>query len=121
MIQRYYSHRMEQTTTIREPVLRELVQASAIVGATVTGRERGFSVIVRIGNNGEKALATTRGGIRVFASLDTAGAFIRDVGLPRFDVDMSGHEPGRLRKPRPDRAEALRRTRTKMQQQPLEF
>lgn len=68
-----------------------------------------------------KALATSKGSIRLFASLDTAGAFVRDLGLPRFDVDMTGHQPGRLRKPRPDRAEALRHTRTKMQQQPLEF
>jgi len=106
------------TTTIKEPVLRELVQAEAKVGATVAGQERGFSVLVRLGH-GEKVLVTTRGAVRLFASLDTAGAFIRDVGIPRFDVDMSGHEPGRLRKPRPDRAEALRHTRTKLQQQPL--
>lgn len=111
---------MELTSTIKEPVLRELIHASTDVAATVTGQEKGFSVSVRF-PNGERTLATTRGTIRLFASLDTAGAFIRDIGLPRFDVDMSGHEPGRLRKPRPDRAEALRRTRTKMQQQPIQF
>jgi len=111
---------METFTTIKEPVFRELVQASAVAGATVTGQEKGFAVMVRFGT-GEKILATTRGAVRLFASLDTAGAFIRDVGLPRFDVDMSRHEPGRLRKARPDRAEALRRTRTKLQQQPFEF
>ena len=111
---------METTSTIKEPVLRELVSASAVTRATVTGQEKGFSVIVRCGN-GEKTLATTRGAVRLFASLDTAGAFVRAVGLARFDVDMSGHEPGRLRKARPDRAEALRHTRTKMQQQNIEF
>ena len=111
---------MEPTPTIKEPVLRELVQASAVVGATVTGQEKGFSVSVRFGS-GERTLATTRGGIRLFASLDTAGAFIRGVGLPRFDVDMTGHEPGRLRKARPDRAEALRNTRTKPKQEPFAF
>lgn len=112
--------KMEQTTTIKEPVLRELVQAAAVTRATVTGQEKGFSLIVHCGN-GERTLATTRGAVRLFASLDTAGAFARDVGLPRFDVDMSGHEPGRLRKARPDRAEALRHTRTKLQQQSIEF
>jgi hypothetical protein len=111
---------MEPTTTIKEPVLRELIQASAVTRATVTGQEKGFSLIVHYGS-GERTLATTRGAVRLFASLDTAGAFVRDVGLPRFDVDMSGHEPGRLRKARPDRAEALRHTRTKMQQQAIEF
>ncbi len=111
---------MEPVSTIKEPLLRELVQASAGVSATVTGQEKGFSVSIRFGN-GARTLATTRGSIRLFASLDTVGAFIRDVGLPRFDVDMSGHEPGRLRKARPDRAEALRHTRTKLQQQMIEF
>jgi hypothetical protein len=111
---------MEPIATIKEPVLRELVQASAVTRATATGQDKGFSVIVRCGN-GEKTLATTRGSVRLFASLDTAGAFFRDVGLPQFEVDMSGHEPGRLRKARPDRAEALRHTRTKMQQQAIEF
>jgi len=111
---------MEATTTIKEPVLRELVQASALQGATVTGIENGFSVVVRVGSS-EKTLATTRGNIRIFGTLDTAGAFIREVGLPKFEVDMSGHIPGRLRKPRPDRAEALRGTRTKMHQEPLAF
>ncbi|MGA7217111.1 MAG: hypothetical protein WBX38_02285 [Candidatus Sulfotelmatobacter sp.] len=108
-------------STIKEPVLRELVQAAAVVGATVTGQDKGFSVMIHVGNSGEKTLATTRGAIRVFASLDTAGAFVRNIGLPRFYVDMSHHEPGRLRKARPDRAEALRHTRTRMQQQDIEF
>jgi len=111
---------MEASTTIKEPVLRELVQASAVAGATITGQEKGFSVSVHCGN-GDRTLATTRGAVRLFATLDTAGAFIRGVGLPRFEVDMTGHEPGRLRKARPDRAEALRHTRTKLQQQNIEF
>jgi hypothetical protein len=110
---------MEAATTIKGPLLRELVQASVIVGATVTGREKGFAVVVKIGNNGEKVLATARGDVRVFASLHTAGEFVRNVGLAKFEVDMNGYEKGRLRKARPDRAEALRGTRTKVRQQPL--
>jgi hypothetical protein len=108
------------TTTIKEPVLRELVQADTSVGATVSGQERGFALQVRLGG-GQKILVTSRGAVRLFASLDTVGAFVRDLGIPHFEVDMSGHAPGRLRKARPDRAEAMRRTRTKLQQQPFEF
>jgi hypothetical protein len=108
------------TTTIKEPVLRELVQADKSVGATVSGQQRGFAVQIRLGG-GQKVLVTSRGAIRLFASLDTAGAFVRDLGIPHFEVDMRGHAPGRLRKARPDRAEAMRRTRTKLQQQPFEF
>ena len=111
---------MELHLSIREPVLRELVVASLVTKATITGQEKGFSVIVRLGD-AEKPLATSRGTIRLFASLDTAAAFLRDVGIARFEVDMTRHQPGRLRKPRPDRAEALRHTRTRIQQQPLSF
>jgi len=110
---------MEVAGIIKEPLLRELVQALTPVGATVTGQEKGFAVVVKIGNNSKKLLATTRGDIRLFASLDTAGQFIKNVGLSKFEVDMNGYEKGRLRKARPDRAEALRRTRTKVRQQPL--
>ena len=106
--------------TIKEPVLRELVQAETSVGATVSGQQSGYAVQVRLGG-GQKVLITSRGTIRLFASLDTAGAFVSGLGIPHFEVDMTGHAPGRLRKPRPDRAEAMRRTRTKLQQQPFDF
>src|SRR4051812_35783669 len=94
---------LSTSATIKEPTLRELIEAQATVQATVAGQERGFAVFLQLGT-GEKVLATTRGGIRLFASLDTAGAFIRNVGIPRFEVDMTNHEPGRLRSARPDRA-----------------
>lgn len=111
---------MDTLATIREPVLRELIEASESVSATVTGRDRGFAVVIHIGSS-DKILATSRGAIRLFASLDTACPFVKDMGLERFEVDMSGYQPGRLRSARPDRAEALRLSRTKMQQQDLEL
>jgi len=109
---------MGPVATIKEPVVRELVQASSEVTATIMGQNKGFAVLMRIGSS-EKTLVTSRGIIRLFASLDTAGAFVRDIGIPRFDVDMTQHQPGRLRKPRPDRAEALRQTRTRLRQASL--
>lgn len=109
---------MTEFVGIRETVLRELVQASAEVSATIFGKESSFSVMVHLGS-GDKTVVTTRGNIRLFASLDTVAAFVGDLGLVRFYVDISHYRPGRLRGPRPDRAEALRHTRTRMQQQPL--
>lgn len=121
-IQRYILlEKMNQPATIKESVLRGLIHAGGAVHATIAGRPKGFSVMFKVGA-GEMALATSKGQIRLFASLDTAGGFIQGhLGLPRFEVDMTHHEPGLLRKPRPDRAEALRHTRTRMQQQLLEF
>ena len=112
---------MEALLTIREPVLRELIDASERgISATVSGRDRGFALIVHLGSS-DKILATSRGAVRLFASLDTASAFVKDLGIGRFEVDMTDHQPGRLRSARPDRAEALRLSRTKMQQQNLEL
>jgi hypothetical protein len=111
---------IDTQATIKEPVLRELVNASAQVSAVISGEGNGFALMIRLGD-AEKSLATSRGNIRLFASLDTAGAFVRGIGISRFEVDMTRHQPGRLRKARPDRAEAMRLTRTRMQQQPLSF
>lgn len=103
---------------IKEPVLRELVQASAEISARIVGKETGFMVILRLAS-GEKTLAASRGNVRLFASLDTAASFLGDLGFLQFDIDISHYRRGRLRGPRPDRAEALKLTRTKMQQQSL--
>ena len=111
---------MNEQATIREPLLRELILAAEQVKATAAGRESGFALVFQVGN-AERTLATSRGAVRLFASLDTAGAFVQGIGISRFEVDMTRHQPGRLRKARPDRAEAMRLTRTRMQQQPLSF
>lgn len=103
---------------ITEPILRQLAEASAEMSARIVGRENAFIVLVKVGS-GEKTVVTTRGNVRLFASLDTAAGFARDLGLSHFDVDMSLYKPGRLRNARPDRAEALRQTRTRMYQEPL--
>ena len=95
------------------------MQVAVGVRAVVRGAERGFLVVVRIGEQ-ERTLERARGGPRLFASLDTAASFVREIGLPQFEVDMSDYQPGRLRGARPDRAEALKRTRTRMKQQNLE-
>jgi len=111
---------MNAEDTIKEPLLRELIAAAEDVTAMVSGRQQGFALLFRVGV-AERTLATSRGSIRLFASLDTAGTFVRGLGIPRFEVDMTSHQPGRLRQARPDRAAAMRQTRTKLKQQPLEF
>jgi len=96
------------------------MSAGSDITAQVHGRGQGFAVSFRIGDL-ERILETSRGKVRLFASLDTVGGFVRALGISQFDVDMTSYEPGRLRAPRPDRAEALRSTRTKLKQQLLGF
>jgi len=117
VVQRYDLGWME-FPRITEPILRQFVEASAEMSARIVGIDNAFRVLVRVGSS-EKTVITTRGGIRLFATLDTAAGFIKDLGLSRFEVDISFYKPGRLRNARPDRAEALRNTRTRMYQQPL--
>lgn len=104
--------------TLKETTLKELIGANSIESVCVVGQKGGFAVTVRCGQN-ERTLAGTRGEVRRFASLDTATALLRKLGIPKFQVDVVTYEPGRIRGARPDRAEALRRTRTIPKQQAL--
>src|SRR5687768_2443212 len=111
-------HQAASPSGITEAGFRDLVGARAITSVTAIGAPGGFSIALHCGAS-ELILSATRGGARMFASLDTAAAFLKRLGISQFSVDASGHELQLLRKPRPDRAEALRRTRTRPQQQTL--
>lgn len=103
--------------TIKEPVMRELVRANSITKACLIGKAGGFAVSIAYAAE-ERLLATSRGDIRLF-TLEGAQKYLCELGIPRFEVDASGYLPGRLRKARPDRAEALRNTRTTPRQTEL--
>ena len=102
---------------MREQTLRELVIGGFVTSATVVGQRGGYGVSIRQGTT-ESFLSTSRGEARLF-TLETAARFLRQIGIARFEVDASNYEPGRIRKPRPDRAEALRKTRTTPRQATL--
>ena len=110
---------MDTLALITEAALRHLVDMHTAVVVTVAGVPRGFTVQVQSGAGVVKTLQTVRGETRRFASLDTAGAFLKDLGIMNFLVETSGFERGRLRGARPDRAAALKNTRTKPKQQEL--
>lgn len=95
---------------MREQTFRELVSAGLVESVVVVGQRGGFGVCIRHGVS-ESLLSTTRGEPRQF-TLDSAANYLRQMGFTRFEVDASNYVPGRIRKPRPDRAEALRKTRT---------
>lgn len=108
---------------LTEAILREFSRAQIVRGIEVGGLAGGgFGVLVWSGSPERperRALGTSRGDVRRFASLDTVAAFLRGLGICRFKVDVSLHEPGRVRPPRPDRSEALSRTRTSLRQSSL--
>ena len=102
-------------TTIPEAVLRELAAAGAITQTFAVAVGPAIRVEVQYGS-ARRTLCNKRGQPRLFASMHTLLNYLRELGLPRFEVDASEYSAGRLRKPRPDRSHALRRTRTRMRQ-----
>lgn len=104
--------------TIRENTLRELAQSGLISATSAVGQKGGFSVAIRCGERW-RTLGSTRGGIRIFPNLNSLATYLRGLGISRFDVDTAQYERARVRASRPDRAEALRRTRTKPSQPDL--
>ncbi len=104
--------------TIRENTLRELVTAGSIRSASAIGRQGGFAVSVQC-DHVQRTLGSTRGSVRIFPNLTSLAMFLRGLGITQFDVDSMSYEPGRVRSARPDRAEALRRTRTTLRQSDL--
>ena len=97
--------------TIKETTLRELWSTGSACSVGAVGQSGGYAIVIRL-EAGDRMLANTRGDIRLF-SLEAAAKFLRDLGLLKFEVDMHGFKPGLLRSARPDRAAALRKTRSR--------
>jgi hypothetical protein len=108
--------------TIKEPTLRELAEAQSLSGVIAVGQRGGYVLALRYGaHEAQRLLATARGERRVFANLNTLTNFLRRLGISRFEVDSAEYTPARVRAARPDRAEAMRHTRTKPRQTALSF
>lgn len=101
--------------TIRETTLRELIEAGSVRSVVAVGQHGGFLISARCGGT-HRFLASARGAVRLFPNLTTLAARLRKLGISCFEVDATSYEPGRVRPARPDRAEALRRTRTRPKQ-----
>lgn len=96
---------------IGENTLRALIRANSIQSVVARGWHGGFAVEIRHGT-AEHQLASARHDIRLFPNLTTLAIFLARLGITRFEVDVGNYTPGRVRKARPDRAAALRHTRT---------
>ena len=98
--------------TVLESTLRDVVATGVVEAVTGVGKPGHFVVVVRIGN-ADRLAASTRGRPRAFASLNSVAAFLGRMGIFKFHVDATDYKPGRVRAPRPDRAEAMRRATKK--------
>ena len=95
--------------TIDGKAVKNLAGAHALNGAVVLGQPGGFAVLVKYGVT-ERAIAAQRSRrMRIWRNLNTAVAYVRDeLGLARFEIDMTGHDPDAVERKRPDTAERQR-------------
>lgn len=98
-----------QPETIDGKAVKNLAIAHALNGAVLLGQPGGFAVLVKYGAN-ERAVAAQRSRrMRIWRNLNTAAAYVRDeLGLARFEIDMTEHDPTAVERKRPDTAERQR-------------
>lgn len=93
---------------IKHSTLAKLVESGSVRGAHVIGLAGGWGISVKCGGS-VKPLAAQRGKVRLFSRLETAAAYLKGIGIARFDVDVLGYAPQPARRARPDRATSLKR------------
>lgn len=104
--------------TIREMTLRELVRSRSTTAISAVGQHGGFCVSVACGDR-VQVLGSMRGLKRIFPNLTSLAVYLHRLGISRFEVDTTEYRAARVRPARPDRADALKRTRTKPHQPDL--
>jgi hypothetical protein len=98
--------------TIDHNTLSRLVEAGAVRGAHVIGQVGGWGVMIKYGMLERPLSATRSKKIRTFKKLETLVAYLKEIGISRFDVDATQYDPSTVQTyTRPDRAEAMRHAR----------
>lgn len=86
---------------IKLNTLRELAAAGAVRATSIIGQKGGYAVVAKLGLQ-ERPLATQRGAVRMFGTVDAALRVLRDVGITCAQVDTEHYQADRLRPARKD-------------------
>ena len=81
---------------LREATLREFVSAGSITKVLAVGRTGGFELQVHVGDAAAN-LGNTRGGTRLFGSIDSITTLLQRLGVTAFEVDIAHFTPAPLR------------------------
>jgi hypothetical protein len=97
--------------TIDHTTLTRLAEAGAVSSAHVVGQPGGWGILFKYGKT-ERALAAQRSQqVRVFRKLETLVGYLKELGIPRVDVDAAGYSPeGENVQKRPDCSAAMKQT-----------
>lgn len=98
---------------IAKATLRELIAAGTVAETLALADGLRFAVVVKTAGI-QRLLVSKYGDQCLFASMDTVALDILRVGVARFGVDANEQRNGRSRRARPNRAEALCRTCTRV-------
>ena len=98
------------TQTIDHNTLARLIDAGTDCGARIVGQSGGWTVRVQYGAAEQALTAQRTRQIRLFRKMDTLVAYLKGVGIARFNVDASEYDPDGAKVVRPDRAAAMKRT-----------
>lgn len=95
--------------TIDHTTLTKLAEAGVVRSAHVVGQDGGWGLVVKYGVT-ERSLAAQRSQqVRIFRKLETLVAYLKGVGIPRFEVDAVHYDPNSASAARrPDRAVAMK-------------
>jgi hypothetical protein len=95
--------------TIDHATLARLVEAGAVRGASIVGQSGGWGLIIQYGMT-ERTLAAKRGAVRVFRKFETLVAYLKGIGIAKFQVDASHFDPGatKIERRRTDATERLK-------------
>lgn len=82
---------------LREASLRDFVAAGSITKVQAVGRTGGFELQVHVGD-AAATLGNTRGGTRLFGSIDSIATLLQRLGVTAFEVDIAHFSPAPLRR-----------------------
>ena len=92
---------------LKEAALRELISARMVSNVLARGITGGFTLEVTIGG-GTALLASSKGDVRTFASIETMSVMLKRMGVNTFTVDTTNYEAGRIRAAQPERSKAMK-------------
>lgn len=82
--------------TIDHVTLSRLVAADAVSSAHIIGQAGGWGIVIKYGVT-ERALAAKRGSIRIFRKFETLVAYLKTMGVFKYEVDATGFDPAALK------------------------
>ncbi|MGG5218339.1 MULTISPECIES: type II toxin-antitoxin system RelB family antitoxin [Rahnella] len=96
--------------TIDHSTLICLAEAGAVSQFSVVAQQGGWIIVIRYGEHQRTLIAQRSGKVRVFKRFDTLAAYLKDLGINQFEVDITDYDPvGSGKGTRPDRSAALKR------------